>query len=262
MNPRPSTVLIVGATGSIGRPAAAEALRQGHAVRALVRDQTRAARVLPDSVDLVIGDLNRPETLGPALDGVGAIVFTHGSTTTERDVRDNDYAGVANVLKTLDGSRPVHIALMTAIGTTRPGVAYAQWKLRSERLVRASGNPYTIVRPGWFDNNLPDQRKIVMLQATNDSPAHPKTALSPGTKSPASSSTAFISVPPTTKPSSSSPTMDPNKTTSPPSSPHSRRTQANPSTLPKTLPTSPSTKSPKPSVATSQPSQQQGPKTD
>ncbi|WP_200890985.1 NAD(P)H-binding protein [Arthrobacter sp. SPG23] len=53
---------------------------------------------------------------------------------------------------------------MTAIGTTRPGVAYAQWKLRSERLIRASGNPYTIVRPGWFDDNQPDQRKIVMLQ--------------------------------------------------------------------------------------------------
>lgn len=163
MNHRSSTVLIIGATGSIGRYAVAEALRQGHTVRALVRDQTRAARILPDGVDLVIADLTRPETLGPAIDGVEAIVFTHGSTTSERDVRDNDYAGVANVLKALDG-RPVRIALMTAIGTTRPGVAYAQWKLRSERLVRASGNPYTIVRPGWFDYNEPDQRKVVMLQ--------------------------------------------------------------------------------------------------
>jgi hypothetical protein len=43
---------------------------------------------------------------------VEAIMFTHGSTTSERDVRDNDYAGVANVLKTLDGS-PVRMALMT-----------------------------------------------------------------------------------------------------------------------------------------------------
>ncbi|HRH85273.1 MAG TPA: NmrA family NAD(P)-binding protein, partial [Rubrivivax sp.] len=33
-----STVLVVGATGSIGRLVVAEALRQGHAVRALVRD--------------------------------------------------------------------------------------------------------------------------------------------------------------------------------------------------------------------------------
>jgi uncharacterized protein YbjT (DUF2867 family) len=163
MNPRRSTVLIIGATGSIGRYAVAEALQQGYAVRALVRDQSRAACVLPDGVDLVVGDLTRPETLGPAVEGIDAIVFTHGSTTSERDVRDNDYAGVANVLKTLD-SRPVRISLMTAIGTTRPGVAYAQWKLRSERLVRASGHPYTIVRPGWFDYNQPDQRKIVMLQ--------------------------------------------------------------------------------------------------
>jgi hypothetical protein len=35
----------------------------------------------------------------------------HGSTTSERDVRDNDYAGVANVLKALGGRR-VHIALL------------------------------------------------------------------------------------------------------------------------------------------------------
>jgi nucleoside-diphosphate-sugar epimerase len=58
--PRPSTVLIAGATGSIGRYAVAEALQQGYAVRALVRDQNRAARILPDGVDLVIGDLTRP----------------------------------------------------------------------------------------------------------------------------------------------------------------------------------------------------------
>jgi uncharacterized protein YbjT (DUF2867 family) len=233
MNPRPLTVLVIGATGSIGRYAVAEALRLGHKVRALVRDQSRAARVLPDEVDLVIGDLTRPETLGPATDGVEAIVFTHGSTTSERDVRDNDYAGVANVLKTLDG-RPVRIALMTAIGTTRPGVSYTQWKLRSERLVRASGNPYTIVRPGWFDYNQPDQRKIVMLQGDKRQSGSPKTAPSPATKSPASSSTASTSMPLTTKPLNSSPTTDPNKTTSPPSSPHSLQTHAHPSTGPKT----------------------------
>lgn len=163
MTGHPSTILIAGATGSIGRHAVAEALRQGYAVRALVRDKGRAERILPDGLELVVGDLTRPDTLGPAVDGVDAIVFTHGSSTSERDVRDNDYAGVANVLKALGGRR-VHIALMTAIGTTRPGVAYATWKLRSERLVRASGNPYTIVRPGWFDYNDVGQRTIVMLQ--------------------------------------------------------------------------------------------------
>lgn len=162
MNTRPATVLIVGATGSIGRHAVAEALRQGYSVRALARSQERARR-LPERVEVVIGDLTKPDTLPAAVDGVEAIVFVHGSTTNERDVRDNDYAGVANVLKALDG-RTVRIALMTAIGVTRPGAPYAEWKLRGERLVRASGNPYTIARPGWFDYNDDDQRTIVMLQ--------------------------------------------------------------------------------------------------
>jgi len=38
------------------------------------------------------------------------------------------------------------------------------WKRRGERLVRASGLPYTIVRPGWFDSNEPDQHRLVLLQ--------------------------------------------------------------------------------------------------
>ena len=30
--------------------------------------------------------------------------------------------------------------------------------------MRRSGHPYTIVRPGWFGHNKPDQRKLVFLQ--------------------------------------------------------------------------------------------------
>lgn len=59
---------------------------------------------------------------------------------------------------------------MTAIGVTNRSGVYNQatqaldWKRRSERLVRASGLPYTIVRPGWFDYNDPDQHRLVLLQ--------------------------------------------------------------------------------------------------
>ena len=174
---RPSTVLIVGATGSIGRHAVAEALQQGYTVRALVRDPDRAARLLPESVELVIGDLTRPETVSPAVDGVDAIVFTHGSTTSERDVRDNDYTGVANVLKALGGRR-TRIALMTAIGTTRPGVAYAQWKLRSERLIRASGN--LLMQPKTLSTSL---SPLSPKCSATTSPQSQQEASKPGTKS-------------------------------------------------------------------------------
>ena len=70
-------VLVVGATGSIGRLVVEEALVQGHAVRALVRSQAKA-RQLPPETQLVIGDVTRPETLAAAVEGVDGIVFTHG----------------------------------------------------------------------------------------------------------------------------------------------------------------------------------------
>jgi uncharacterized protein YbjT (DUF2867 family) len=169
MSARGMNVLIVGATGSIGRLVVEEAVRKGHTVCALVRDPRKARHLLPQ-VQVVAGDLTRPDTLGAAVDGVDAIVFTHGSdgggkAETERV----DYGGVRNVLAAL-GGRAVRIALMTAIGVTNREGDYNRrteahdWKRRGERLVRVSGLPYTIVRPGWFDYNKADEHRLVLLQ--------------------------------------------------------------------------------------------------
>ena len=59
---------------------------------------------------------------------------------------------------------------MTTIGVTERLSTWNQRtevhdrKRRAERLVRASGHPYIIVRPGWFDYNNDDEHRIVMLQ--------------------------------------------------------------------------------------------------
>jgi uncharacterized protein YbjT (DUF2867 family) len=169
MSKRPYKVLVVGATGSIGQLVVAEAIREGYAVRALVRDPARA-RQLPPQAQAIVGDLARPDTLVAAVDDVDAIVFTHGSDGGGKvGAEIIDYGGVRNVLAAL-GSRKVRIALMTAIGVTNRSGAYNRsteahdWKRRGERLVRASGMPYTIVRPGWFDYNDSDQHRLVLLQ--------------------------------------------------------------------------------------------------
>jgi uncharacterized protein YbjT (DUF2867 family) len=93
---------------------------------------------------------------------VDAVVFTHGSHGSVRYAELIDYGAVRNVLQAL-GERPARIALMTAIGVTKHTPGH-DWKRRGERLVRASGLPYTIVRPGWFDHSDADQLDLVMLQ--------------------------------------------------------------------------------------------------
>jgi uncharacterized protein YbjT (DUF2867 family) len=57
----------------------------------------------------------------------------------------------------------VMLGAALAIGVT-PRTEAHDWKRRSERLVRASGLPYTIVRPGWFDYNGPDEHRLLLLQ--------------------------------------------------------------------------------------------------
>lgn len=163
------TILVVGATGSIGHFVVDEAIRQGHAVRALVRDRSKAAQ-LRRGAQVVIGDVTRPNTLSDVTEGVDAVVFTLGSDGAGKAGAESvDYGGVRNILDAL-GSRKARIALMTSIGVTNRTSAYNlsteahDWKRRSERLVRASGLPYTIVRPGWFDYNGPDEHRLVLLQ--------------------------------------------------------------------------------------------------
>jgi uncharacterized protein YbjT (DUF2867 family) len=111
-----------------------------------------------------------PAELRSFYSGVNTFVFTHGSDGGGKAASESvDYGGVLNILAAI-GSRRVRIALMTAIGVTNRTGSYNRsteahdWKRRSERLVRASGMPYTIVRPGWFDYNGPEERKLVLLQ--------------------------------------------------------------------------------------------------
>jgi uncharacterized protein YbjT (DUF2867 family) len=164
-----STVLVVGATGSIGRLVVEEAIRHGYTTRALVRNPDKARR-LPPEADVIMGDVTRPDTLSRAVDGVDAVVFTLGSDGAGKVGAESvDYGGVRNVLNAL-GSRTARIALMTSIWVTNRTGRYNRatqahdWKRRSERLLRASGLPYTIVRPGWFDYNGPDEHRLVLLQ--------------------------------------------------------------------------------------------------
>jgi len=169
MASRSMRVLVVGATGSIGQLVVEEAIKQGHAVRALVRSASKA-RQLAREAESVVGDLTRPETLSAAVDGIDAIVFTHGSDGGGKAASEAvDYGGVRNILAAL-GSRTARIALMTSIGVTNRDSSFNRsteahdWKRRSERLIRASGMPYTIVRPGWFDYNGPDEHELLLLQ--------------------------------------------------------------------------------------------------
>ncbi|MEV0196491.1 NAD(P)H-binding protein [Nonomuraea sp. NPDC050691] len=66
------TILVTGATGTVGRLVVDELVQAGHQVRALTRNPSHASEVLPAGVEVVAGDLADPDSLVQAFDGVTA----------------------------------------------------------------------------------------------------------------------------------------------------------------------------------------------
>lgn len=172
-------ILVAGATGSIGLHIMNIAIEMGHQPVALVRHR-RKVKLLPRGADVFYGDVSLHETLTDLPKDIDAVIFTLGSDGQGRiGARAIDYGGVRNVLRMFK-DQPIRIALMTTIGVTERLSTWNQrtevhdWKRRAERLVRASGHPYTIVRPGWFDYNSADEHRIVMLQGDRRHTGTPK----------------------------------------------------------------------------------------
>jgi len=84
-------ILVTGATGYIGGRLIPVLLERGHEIRVLVRDPARiAGRPWETRVEIVGGDILRPATLPPALDGVDAAYYLVHSMYAGRRFEDLD----------------------------------------------------------------------------------------------------------------------------------------------------------------------------
>lgn len=155
------TVLVIGATGQVGRVVVEEALTRGLSVRAQSRNAARAASSLPAEAEIVEASPTDAASLAAALNGVDIVILTHGG---DSDLEHNYYAALPALLDALAGRPEVYISLMTSMYISHPSGESWDWKRRAERLVRACGHPYTIVRPGWFDYQGAEDTQIDLRQ--------------------------------------------------------------------------------------------------
>ena len=87
MNLDPRSVFVTGGSGFIGRHVVRGLSNQGYSVRVLAR---RAPQGLDASVEVVSGDLTRPESFAPALQGVSAVVHAALTDGLATDFRRQD----------------------------------------------------------------------------------------------------------------------------------------------------------------------------
>jgi NADH dehydrogenase len=153
-----STILVTGASGFVGSHAVPALLAAGHRVVALVRTPTAGEVVLGrlpvadrSRVEPRIGDVTRPGSLGPALDGVDAVLHLvaiprdHRGGADLRLVNTEGTRAVVEAMKTVGVRRLVHMGAMGV--EDDPSLHYASSKAKAEALVAASDLDWTILKP-------------------------------------------------------------------------------------------------------------------
>ncbi|QKZ16794.1 NAD(P)H-binding protein [Streptomyces chartreusis] len=134
------TYLVTGASGHVGREVTRQLAAAGLEVRAMTRTPGRTPA--PDGVQVVAGDLTRPDSLGEALRGIERLYLFPVPETASEVVARAVRAGVRRIV--VLSSSSVHDE------TTHSGAHHRA----VERAVEDSGVEWTFVRPDEFANNL------------------------------------------------------------------------------------------------------------
>lgn len=144
MNTRP-LILVTGSTGNTGSGLVPALLAGGARVRALVHSPAKAAPLRALGAEVVIGDLGKPETLTAAVAGVDRIYLclfngpdqaTHGR----------------NLIAAARAAGRPHVVHHSASGSDRSRIIRHIAEIEAE--LRASGLPWTIVRPTFYLQNM------------------------------------------------------------------------------------------------------------
>jgi uncharacterized protein YbjT (DUF2867 family) len=139
-------ILVTGATGLAGAAVLREFVRNSHPVRALVRNRAKAQafEVFP-TVELVEGDMSRPETLPEAFSGVDRVLLI---SSPDQQMAERQSAFI-DAAKKADVRHIVKFSGLSAADVATPFV-FGSMHADIERYLEGSGLAWTHLRPSQF----------------------------------------------------------------------------------------------------------------
>jgi len=151
-------ILVTGATGNIGRELVRELSARGATVRAFVRNQVHAQAIALPGVQVVEGDVNRPETFWASFEGVDRLflLVPSSSKVEEQQLHLVDAAKRSGV------KRIVKLSQFGA-ALNSPG-RFQRYHAVVEDYIRESGLAYTFLRPNLFMQGFLNFRSTISAQ--------------------------------------------------------------------------------------------------
>ena len=160
------SLLIIGGTGTLGRQIVLQALTKGYQVRCLVRNFRKANFLKEWGVELVYGDLAKPDTIPPCLKGITAVIDASTSRSTEIDSLKNvDWEGKLYLIEAAKAADIQRFIFFSAQNVEQfKNIPLMKVKYGIECKLKDSKIPYTIFRLTGFYQGLIEQYAIPILE--------------------------------------------------------------------------------------------------
>jgi len=139
------TILVIGATGRVGRHVVDQLVNRGAAVRVLTRDPSKAD--FPTEVEVAQGDLLDIDALRVAFTGVDAFFLLNAVTGDEF----TQALITLNIAREMGVDRLVYLSVIHA--DLFVNVPHFAVKFGAERMIERMGFNATILRPSYFIDN-------------------------------------------------------------------------------------------------------------
>ena len=159
-------LLVVGATGTLGRQVARQALDEDHEVRCLVRNPNKAIFLKEWGAEIVKGDLCDESTLPAALEGVDAVIDAATARITDNlSAKEVDWKGKVNLIQATKAAGVDRYIFFSILNCEQyPEVPLMDIKRCTELFLAESGLNYTVLQLAGFMQGLISQYAIPILE--------------------------------------------------------------------------------------------------
>jgi len=147
-------ILIVGATGLVGGEVCSRLAERGEAVRAFVRATSspeKTGRLNAQGVELFLGDLKDPSSVGSACRGVEAVISTASSTLSRQPGDSIESVDLAGQMNLVEAAKAAGVERFVLVSFRRPpGFSFPLGDAK-EKVERAIADMnFTTIRASWF----------------------------------------------------------------------------------------------------------------